>query len=41
MLLSRENPSGFNPEVEYYWSWGPLHGTDTYQGAERREIETF
>ena len=34
MLLSRENPTGFKPEVEYYWSWGPIGGTATFYVGE-------
>lgn len=34
MLLSREGPTGYKPEVENYWSWGPIDGTATFHEGE-------
>ena len=34
MRVSREGPQGYKPEVENYWSWGPIDGTATFHDGE-------
>jgi len=34
MLLSIEGTTGYKPEVENYWSWGPIDGTATFYVGE-------